>query len=162
MIFKEDSMHKMIKVILLALPIVGCATSSPSSDSMARRVAALVDETTNPRTEMQAFEQLETLGPDAAPYIVHHLGDMRPLPIKEIELANGSPAAFEGVRHYALEVVHDVLSAILNQISGVSFEFVYNGATSRTREMDKVRWQTWCASTYPAKAVICSGGRRLQ
>lgn len=151
-------MHKLIKAVLLALPIAGCATSSPSSDPMARRVAALVDETTNPRTEMQSFERLEALGADAAPYIVHHLGDARPLPLKEIELANGSPGAFEGSRHYAPEVVHDALSAILNQISGVSFEFVYNGATSRTREMDRARWQAWCASTFPAKAVICSGG----
>lgn len=151
-------MHTMIKAILLALPIAGCATLSSSPDRMARRVAALVDETTNPRTEMQVFEQLEALGPDAAPYIVRHLGDTRPLPIKEIELANGSPGAFEGVRHYAPEVVHDALSAILNQISGVSFEFVYNGATSKARELDRAHWQAWCVDTYPAKASICGSG----
>ncbi|MBT2144416.1 MULTISPECIES: hypothetical protein [unclassified Rhodanobacter] len=151
-------MHKMIKVILLTLPISGCATSSPSPDPMARKVAALVDRATSPRMEMEAFEQLESLGSDAAPYIVHHLGDMRPLPIKQIELANGSSGAFEGIRHYAPEVVHDALSAILNQVTGMSFEFVYNGATSETREMDRARWQAWCVRAYPAKALVCSGG----
>ena len=155
---RKDSMHKMTRVILLALPIAGCATSPSSSDLMARKVAALVDRTTNPRTETQAFEQLESMGPDVAPYIVHHLGDARPLPIRQIDLANKSSDAFEGTRHYAPEVVHDALSAILNQVTGMSFELVYNGATSETRERDRVRWQAWCVRAYPAKAPVCSGG----
>lgn len=151
-------MHETIKIILLGLPIAGCATSPPSPDPMARKVAALVDRATSPRTETQAFEQLQSLGPDAVPYIVRQPGDMRPLPIKQIELANGSSGAFEGVRHYAPEAVHDALSAILNQLTGVSFEFVYNGATPETRAMDRARWQAWCVRAYPAKALVCSDG----
>jgi hypothetical protein len=56
--------------------------------------------------------ELEQLGEDAVPYIVGHLSDFKPLPRKEISLRNKSPDAFEAIRHYGVETVHDALAAI--------------------------------------------------
>jgi hypothetical protein len=124
---------------------------------MAQRVASLVNDTIKYSVEQQAFSKLEALGPAAVPYIVSHLGDMRPLPEHEISLANNSPDAFEGFRHYSPETVHDALSAILNQLTGQSFAPVYNGATPTQRQANRMQWQVWCARAYPTNAAICSG-----
>lgn len=144
-------------VLLLAL-LPGCTTNGVAAkDPMAHQVASLVDATTHKSTEAQAFIELESLGDDAVPYLVGHLGDERSLPIKQISLVNKASDAFEGIRHYGPKVVHDALSAVLNQITGENFEFVYNGSTSAEREADRKQWQDWCAKAYPEKASICRG-----
>ena len=148
-------MAPFLMVVLLA----GCATNHASAvDQMAKRVASLVDATTQKSSEERAFAQLESLGNDAVPYLVGHLGDTRKLPVKQLSLVNKAPDAFEGVRHYGPEVVHDGLSAVLNQITGKSFELVYNGSNPAERESDRKQWQNWCVEAYPEKASVCYGG----
>ena len=127
-------------------------------DAMARHVASLIDETTNAQTEDTAFKSLEALGPQGVPFIVAHLSDSRALPVKAISLVNKSVNAFEGLRHYGPETVHDALSAILNQITGQGFEFVYNGASSEVRERDSKAWKAWCVKSYPQMASACEHG----
>ena len=149
---------KRATAFLLVALLSGCATNSATAeDPMARRVASLVEATTHKATEDQAFIELESLGDGAVPYLIGHLGDERALPIKQISLLNKAPDAFEGIRHYGPTVVHDALSALLNQITGKSFEFVYNGSTQAEREADRKQWQDWCAKTYPEKVSICRG-----
>ena len=80
---------------------------------------------------------MEALGLPGVPYIIAHLGDDRPLPVAQISLANHAANAFEGMRHYSPKVVHDALSAILNQITGHSFEAVSSGSTPAQRASDK-------------------------
>ena len=144
--------------IALWLPLLAsCASSPASSDPMASKVANLANRSVNASSEQQAFDGLEALGPNAVPYIVGHLGDLRSLPDHAMSLSNSSPAAFEGLRHYAPATVHDALSVILNQLTGQSFEFVYNGATASQRKSNRVQWQAWCTKSYPEKAAICSG-----
>lgn len=146
------------KVVLLAAFLPGCAANGTATkDPLAQQVASLVDATTHKSTEVQAFIELESLGDDAVPYLVGHLGDERSLPIKQISLVNKASDAFERMRHYGPTVVHDALSALLNQITGKSFEFVYNGSTSVEREADRRQWQDWCAKAYPEKVPICRG-----
>jgi hypothetical protein len=147
---------KWMSVFLLMALLTGCVTSRlVAKDSMARRVASLVDSTTQEATEARAFTELESLGSTAVPYLIGHLSDERALPVQEINLANTSPDAFEGIRSYAPKTVHDALSAILNQITGQSFGFVYNGSSAAERESNRKRWQDWCAQKYPDKAWAC-------
>jgi hypothetical protein len=159
----EDSPMMNVRVLVLALALTeaGCpAPANPASpgDPVELRVTTLVNETVKPESEAAAFSALEELGAPAVPYIVGHLGDVRSLPIRSISLATKGTAAFEGARQYAPVVVHDALSAILNQITGQSFEFVYNGATAEVRARNAQAWVSWCVRTYPSNAHICRRG----
>ena len=91
------------------------------------------------------------------PYLVSHLGDTRPLARSEISLTNKASNSFEGLRHYSPDTVHDALAAILNQITGESFVFVYNGATPEEREQNRHTWGDWCRSAFPDEAEECGG-----
>jgi hypothetical protein len=146
---------KLLLAMLVLGMITGCNRKPIHSDSVARTIAQLVDETTKAQREQNAFAQLENMGPEAVPYIVSYLDDSRPLPEKSLTLANHSPA-FEAQRHYTPQVVHDALAAILNQITGQSFESVYNGSTPEQRKLNTARWQLWCKKNYPAQAGTCS------
>lgn len=148
---------KSSAIVLILLLFVPCASIASDTDKLAARVSALVNQCVDARTEEQAFSELEALGPEAVPYIVGHLKDERPLPLKTISLTNHSPQAFEGVRRYVPEVVHDALSAVLNQVAGQHFEFVYNGSTPEQRKSNRQQWEAWCTRTYPAKASVCGG-----
>lgn len=137
--------------------LLGCV-SGRSKESLDNQVSRLVDQTTRSgRAEKMAFRELEALGEQAVPYLIRHLGDVRPLFGKEIHFENKALDAFEGTRHYGPSTVHDALAAILNQLTGQSFVFVYNGATPREREENRRMWVEWCRSTYPDQAEICSG-----
>lgn len=151
----EVNRFTAVFIVLILLP--GCA-SGRSADSLEKRVTKLVNETTrSARSQERALEELEELGQQAAPYLVGHLGDVRPLAVQEISLGNKASDAFEGVRHYGPSTVHDALSAVLNQITGQNFVFVYNGATAQEREENRRKWAEWCRSTYPDQAEICNG-----
>lgn len=147
-----------MKSALLALTcmVAGCTSLPTSPDPMASQVAELVNRATSPGEERTAFAGLEALGSAAVPYMVGHLGDTRLLPEREISLANSSPAAFEGLRHYSPETVHDALAAILNHVTGQSFVAVYNGASPRARQINMVQWQAWCAREFPKESIACS------
>ena len=144
-------------LLVLLCVLTGCATSPSSRDIMAARVSALVDRTTIQGEQQVAFAQLEALGLPVVPYLVGRLGDMRSLPTHKISLANTSPGAFEGLRHYSPETVHDALAAILNQLTGQDFVAVYNGASVRERQANAAQWQAWCVKTFPEKAAACDG-----
>jgi hypothetical protein len=109
-------------------------------------------------TQDQAFRKLEALGTAGVPYMIGHLGDVRPLPRgSHISLENKAINAIEGIRHYRPKTIHDALAAILNQVTGQSFEWVYSGAQSDVRESNIVKWRSWCVVTFPAKDGVCNG-----
>ena len=105
------------------------------------------------RTEHKAFADLEALGCPAVPFIIRRMDDRRKLPDPTISLENKSANAFEGLRHYGPEKVVDALAAILNQLTGQHFGFIYNGAettdTERTRAVQG--WGEWLRNTAPEK-----------
>jgi hypothetical protein len=146
----------MVRVLTAVLVVA--AIVAACQDRMADKVTSLVNQTTNAATEADAFRSLESLGDAGVPYIVAHLDDLRPLPVEAISLENKSLDAFEGLRHYGPKVVHDALSAILNQVTGQSFEFVYNGATDEVRQRNAKAWRDWCAGRYPQQATVCERG----
>ena len=148
--------HVTIAVIVLGF-LHGCA-SGRSEEEFEARVSKLVDHTTKSATaEQTAFRELEAFGPRVVPYLVGHLGDMRPLAENKISFESRASDTFEGVRHYSPGTVHDALAAILNAITGQSFVFVYNGATGAEREKNRRSWIEWCRATYPDQADVCSG-----
>ena len=70
-------------------------------------------------------------------------------------LKNKSPEAFEGLRHYGPQKVVDALAAILNQITGQNFGFIYNGATDAERTKTVRGWRDFLQKT-PATR-LCDG-----
>lgn len=152
------SIVKRGTAVLITLSLLPSCASGRSDESLESRVSKLVDQMTkSERVEKMAFGELESLGNQAVPYLVSHLDDMRPLAEKKISLTNKASDAFEGVRQYSPNTVHDALAAILNQITGQNFVFVYNGATPRERDENRRKWIEWCQSTYPDQAEVCSG-----
>jgi hypothetical protein len=126
---------------------------SPDLDA---KVAALVEEALVEGTEAQAFQKLEALGCPAVPAIVKHLDDRRKLPVAYIRLQNHSADAFEAFRQYGPEVLTDALAAILNQVTGQHFGFIYNGGTEEERAKVVKGWREFVAKTPPDR--LCSAG----
>lgn len=120
-----------------------------------QQVAMLIGKMLSKRTEERAFADLEALGCTAVPAIVKRMDDRRRLPIPAISLENKSRDAFEGLRHYGPEKVVDALAAILHQLTGQDFGFIYNGATEEERTRAVNGWRDWLRKTPTQK--LCDG-----
>lgn len=120
------------------------------------KVAALIERMLDKATEQQAFRELESLGCPAVPAIIRRMDDRRPLPDPNISLANKSPQAFEGMRHYGPKMIVDALAAILNQMTGQHFGFICNGGTEQERTKAIQGWRNFLKKTAAAK--LCTGG----
>jgi len=112
-----------------------------SSATVEERVSTLIGQMLNSSTERQAFADLEALGCPAVPAIIELMDDRRSLPDPRISLKNKSPQAFEGLRHYSPQKVVDALAAILSQVTGRNFGFIYNGATGAERTKTLRGWR---------------------
>jgi len=150
---------KNLSYHLVSMIFLGLLTScmhSKISESLGDRISLLVEKTVESKKEERlALQELEFLGKQAVPYIVSHLGDMRPLAERAITLKNYSPDRFEPMRHYRPQTVHDALAAILNQITGQHFVFVYNGSDLKERNENIKHWVGWCQLEYPDQAHVC-------
>jgi len=147
---------RYFSTLLFSGVLVGCATSRFNNE-LENHVSRLVDEATkSARAQKKALAELGKLGQQAVPSLIGHLSDNRPLPVPEIIFVNKAPDSFEASRHYSPETVHDAIAAILNQITGESFEFVYNGATPEERKRNYEKWRLWCASNYPDRIEVCN------
>jgi hypothetical protein len=152
-------MRKLVPLLFASLAMLSAAGCATKKTNLGTQIAGLVDQTTNAQTEPEAFLRLESYGENGVPYLVQHLGDMRPLGDKTMTLKNivivDSKKTEQGMRTYSPEVVHDAMAALLSQITGKNFEFVYNGADAPTRTANRKDWQDWCVKTYPEKKAIC-------
>jgi len=110
----------------------------------------------NRGTEQKAFFDLEALGCPAVPAIIARMDDRRPLPDPNIALRNKSPDAFEARRFYGPQQIVDALAAILNQITGQDFGFIYNGATEPERTRTVHGWRDSLGRTPLSR--LCNGG----
>jgi len=98
------------------------------------KIKKIIGGITNRIREQSSFKKLEEYGVAGVPYIILALDDFRELPVKNISLLNKFPDAFEGIRHYGPYLVVDALAAILNQITGENFGFIYNGDDTTDEE----------------------------
>ena len=142
-------------VALIVGPLSFNCYSQRSSATVENRVSVLIGKMSNRSTEQRAFADLEALGCPAVPAIIKRMDDRRNLPDHRISLKNKSPQAFEGLRHYGPEKVVDALAAILNQITGQDFGFIYNGATEAERTKTVREWRDFLERT-PA-TNLCDG-----
>lgn len=113
-------------------------------DASEPKVKALIQAMLNEKSEQKAFADLESLGAQAVPSTIRLMDDRRRLPFPGgIMLRNKSLNAFEGARQYRPDVVVDALAAILNQVTGESFGFIYNGASQRERQREVNGWRVF-------------------
>jgi hypothetical protein len=150
-------MKTALHCFLLTFVLIGISgygqNSSPKID---KRVAVLIERMSDQKTEQQAFADLESLGCPAVPAIIERMDDRRKLSDPRISLRNKSPDAFEALRHYGPEKIVDALAAILNQITGKNFGFIYNGATDAERDKTVRGWRDFLHTTPAAK--LCGAG----
>ncbi|HTX75775.1 MAG TPA: hypothetical protein VMD29_06180, partial [Terracidiphilus sp.] len=122
---------KLKRSMLLLISVISVCAAYPARYSASqdaatdKRVSVLIEKMLNEKTEHKAFSDLEALGCPAVPAIIRRMEDRRKLPDPEISLRNKSPDAFEAVRHYGPVEVVDALAAILNQLTGQDFGFIY-------------------------------------
>lgn len=145
----------LIVAMTIALLCSNCY-GQRSSAAVEERVSVLIGQMLNSSNERQAFADLEALGCPAVPAIIERMDDRRSLPDPRISLKNKSTQAFEGLRHYSPQKVVDALAAILNQITGQNFGFIYNGATDAERTKTVRGWRDFLHKTPATK--LCDGG----
>lgn len=152
-------MNRPVLIAAIASLAFGAYTAEPieaQDSAMDKRVAMLIEKTVQPDTEQKAFSDLEALGCGAVPAIIRRMDDRRSLPDPQISLRNKSPDAFEAIRHYGPQKVVDALAAILNQITGQDFGFIYNGANDEERTKTVQGWRGFLRSS--PSADLCRAG----
>lgn len=144
----------MNRSVLLLFSVISLSTAFPArcayKDAAAdKRVAVLIEGMLKANTEQKAFSELEALGCPAVPAIIRRMDDRRILPNPWISLRNKAPNAFEETRIYGPRQVVDALAAILNQLTGQDFGFIYNGATDEQRTQTIQGWRKFLEATPP-------------
>lgn len=141
---------------VLAVLLVFCAEGMPAQiqgeKTIDKQVAELIARMLDKSTEQQAFHDLEALGCAGVPAMIGQMDDRRTLPDPNITLNNNSPEAFEGTRSYEPKVVVDALAAILSQITGQDFGFIYNGASEPQRKKAIQGWRGYLRNRPTSKS----------
>jgi hypothetical protein len=107
-------------------------------------VRKTINNITNIILEKHSFTKLEKMDMEGVPYIILLMENYKKIPSGSISLKNKSENAFEEFRHYGPELVIDALAAILNQITGEDFGFIYNGeSTQEERELTLNGWRIY-------------------
>jgi hypothetical protein len=141
---------------LSAVPFAHAASAPTSQPNQAairtdvrkliEQIAALPRENRSAERQQILFDQLIAKGPEAVPAIIALMDDRRRLAVPAISLVNKSPDAFEGMRHYGPELMVDALAAVLNQITGKHFGFIYNGGSDTERRTTVAAWRKYLQS----------------
>jgi hypothetical protein len=130
---------------MLAALLIFCEKGMPAQIQREKRIdkqgAVLIAELLNKSTEQQAFHDLEALGCPGVQAIIGQMDDRRSLADPHISLSNTYPEAFDETRSYEPKVVVDALAAILSQITGQDFGFIYNGASESERKKTIQGWR---------------------
>jgi len=148
----ESALFMGITLALFFLTSANTALAQASRElAIDKQVAALIEKTLEAKNEEQAFSDLEGLECAAVPAIINRMDDRRKLPDPHISLRNKSTGTFEAIRQYGPQVVVDALAAILNQITGRQFGFIYNGATEVERTKTIHGWRNFLSKTPEAK-----------
>jgi hypothetical protein len=114
-------------------------------DSTDERVRALLDGLADPARVDGTVAAILGMGCAAVPALIRNMDDGRVYAARWLSLKNRSPDAFEGIRHYGPKLVVDALAAILNELAGQGFGFIYNGGSSDERDRAVASWRTWLA-----------------
>lgn len=144
-IFPETDKVKIKEEIAKQNEIIGnkahekiCSTVQYSS-----KVKSLIEDMLVQSKANKAYIILETSGIQAVPAIICQMDDRRELVVKGISLKNKFPQAWDAYRHYSPQLVVDVLEAILNQITGISFGTIHNGGSEEKRARTVNGWRIY-------------------
>jgi hypothetical protein len=113
------------------------------SDAFALFIKGHIDALASVDMRRRAVRNLEDWGIRAVPYLIYYLDDWREFGGGFLSLRNRGPGHFEAIRHYGPEVMADAIAAILNQITGMSFGFIYNGASTERRKLAIDGWRCY-------------------
>jgi hypothetical protein len=165
----------MNKILLKTVTLIGVATgvaifvSVREEHAANKSIAAQVDSLIaiaahDALSEKEAFASLVAMGERGVPFIIGHLGDMRPLPDPQISLATNNPNVNEATANYGAEVIHDALSIILQEITHQDIWSRYDGASlaERNIEREKIRrrWIDFCKTRYRKNVRYCEPSSR--
>jgi hypothetical protein len=144
-------------VVACLVVMSGCSCVPAREASLDEQVALLIasiDSAGDAKELAAEFAALERLGKPAVPYIIKRMDDRWDLRVPRVVLEN-PPTTFETHRIYVPKKTVDALAALLNQLTGVNFGFIYNGATDEARARSVAQWRAWCLANFPAVRDGC-------
>lgn len=109
--------------------------------SIDSQVTSAIDMITssNQRDVDTGTSELVNLGCRGVPAIILNMNDDRSFSGRYIKIKN-SENSFESFRTYRPQKILEALAAILNAITGLSFENIYNGGTPEERRLEYHDW----------------------
>jgi hypothetical protein len=152
----KAAINSCVNVAMLAVLLIFGAEGMPAQTQQEKtidnKVGALIAKMLDKSTEQQAFRDLEALGCAGVPAMIGQMDDRRTLPDPNITLSNNYPEAFDERRSYEPKVVVDALAAILSQITGQDFGFIYNGASEPQRKKTIQGWRGYLRNRPTSKS----------
>jgi hypothetical protein len=146
-----------IRRIAIAFAIVAPMWAQTVAQAIGRTVADVSRGSSQVISRGDSAERKMALGCAAVPAIIAQMDDRRDLQDPRIALTNKSPDAWEGRRFYGPKKIVDVLAAILNQITGEDFGFIYNGdVTDAERTKTIEGWREFLRKK--PKSMLCGRG----
>ena len=122
----------------------------PANEPLYGKIKTLVDALTVKKTELEAFDQLMHLEPEAAPAVIMLMDDRRDLPVPSVSFA-ASPGVFEGITHYGPQKVVDALGIILPRLAHRNFVSTDNGGSEEERQAAVDGWRIYLSKSKLAK-----------
>jgi hypothetical protein len=125
---------------------------------VAAKVASLRERMLEVRTQQSAMMDACSLGREAVPALISQLSDRRPLPQKSMRYENPR-GTFENTSWYTPQVVADALVTCLDRITGETFGFLANGASTRERDRTVRAWQIYLQRLTAGADGDCPSGK---
>jgi len=148
----DSCLNVAMLAVLLIFGAEGMPAQTQQEKTIDNKVGALIAKMLDKSTEQQAFRDLEALGCAGVPAMIGQMDDRRTLPDPNITLSNNYPEAFDERRSYEPKVVVDALAAILSQITGQDFGFIYNGASEPQRKKTIQGWRGYLRNRPTSKS----------
>jgi hypothetical protein len=101
-----------------------------------------IDKTTSKSTQVQAFENLVSMGARSVPAIITLMDDRRDLGTPGISF-KAPPDHWEGIIHYGPEKVVDLMEIVLGRVTKESFGNLENGGSTRERTEAVNAWRIY-------------------
>jgi len=140
--FSPEGLAAVVAEVKAQEAILKAYQRTGTEDAYFRRVKKLVDAITKPRRAEDALTELQSLGKESVPAMIHLMDDRRALAIKQIAVQN-PPGHWEGIAHYTPQCIVDVMSTLLGRITSETFGTIYNGGSERERAAEVNAWRIY-------------------
>lgn len=157
--FSAEGLAAVVVKVKAQEAILRAYQPAVTEDADFRRVKKLVDSLTKPRKAEAALAELQSLGKESVPAMIHLMDDRRELAIKQITVPT-PPGHWEGFAHYAPQNVVDVMTILVGRITGESFSTIYNGGSERERAAAVDAWRIYLHHLTAEPEVLPEGPAR--